>query len=448
MISYARFKFLSVLPLAALTACPAPPAMDAGAEAGPPDVSPVDATPELDAGGDAAVLDVAPMDGAASDGARPDASVTDASVTDGGTACPLARVVVTTSDGTEGAYVTGTVADRRLQYIPPPAGRAIEQDHVVRRAGCRLYDLTRAFGAGSNELIELDPANPYAPRRTITLPPIPMVGTPNPYDVVEVSPTKAYLALYNSPRLWVFNPATGAMTGSVDLTPFTDRDGIPEAVLLHVAGGRAWVALQQLDRMGGFAPPSRSTVVAIDTATDQPADLDPAMPGLQASTQLTYGNPQTATPLANGRFWAIASTGTFGRGDDGGIDVLDTSTGRVAQTFAASVLGGDPGGLAAMNDERIWYAVRLSGDGGSRTEVREINVTRGMVRADPVFTRAEPLGDLQRGPDGNLWAINGSFGASGAVYVHGPDGASLSTFALPPRGDAGATGTYSLAFAP
>jgi hypothetical protein len=232
--------------------------------------------------------------------------------------CVLNRVIVTTSDGSEGAYVTGTVAARALSYLAPPMGASVEQDHVVRRAGCRVYDLNRSFGAGPNQLLELDPANPWAPRRTITIPPISMVGAPNPYDVVEVSASKSYLALYNGASLYVFNPQTGAMTGSISLAAFAGADAIPEAAMLHVANGRAWVALQQLDRTMGYAPPSRSTVVAIDTATDTLSDLDAMTAGVQSSVSLSFGNPQSSTATADGRYWVIASTGTFGSGADGG----------------------------------------------------------------------------------------------------------------------------------
>jgi hypothetical protein len=327
-------------------------------------------------------------------------------------------------------------------------GTVVEQDHVVRRAGCRVYDLWRTFGAVANQLVELDPANPYTPRRTITIPPIAMGQAPNPYDVVEVSPTKAYLVLYNGASIYVFNPQTGMTTGSIDLSMFADSDRIPEAALIHSANGRAWVALQQLDRMNGYAPPARSTVVAIDTATDTLADLDPAMPGVQASLSLSFGNPQYATASPDGRYWVIASTGTYGNGMDGGLDVLDTMTGRVVRNISAPMLGGDPGSLTMISARTAWVVTRPSGDGGAMTAIRAVDIMDGTVAATAAHTRPEPLGAIELGPDGNIWAINGTFGENGAVYVIDRSGMELSRYVLPARGDAGATGTYSLAFAP
>jgi hypothetical protein len=439
------FEWFAPLSLLAIAACSPPVSNDAGADSSAdvtvPDVTVTDVT----------VTDVTANEAATpADSAVTDAMVTDASApTDGGSAaCPLTRVVVTTTDGVEGAYVTGTVADRMLQYVPPPAGRSVEQDHVVRRAGCRVYALVRSFGAGPNQLIELDPANPFTPRRTITVPPVAMVGAPNPYDLVEVSPTKSYLVLYNSAQLYVFNPQTGAMTGSVDLRAFADSDGIPEASMIHFAGGRAWIALQQLDRGMGYAPPARSTVVAIDTATDQPADLDAMTAGVQSTVQLTYGNPQSSTVASDGRHWLIASSGTFGNRADGGIDVLDTVTGRIVATFSAAMLGGGPGSLTMVAPTRAWVATRVASDAGSSTVVREIELTGMLVNATPALTRPQALSDLQRGPDGNVWALDGQFGGGGGVYVFSTAGMPVSTFTLPPRGDAGSSGTYSLAFAP
>lgn len=380
--------------------------------------------------------------------AAADASASDGAADGGMNSCALTRVVVTTSDGAEGAYVTGSVSTRTLSYLAPPMSAMVEQDHVVRRAGCRVYDLFRSFGAGPNQLVELDPANPYTPRRTITIPPIAMVGAPNPYDVVEVSATKAYLVLYNGASIYVFNPQTGAMTGSINLSMFAGADGIPEAALIHVANGRAWVALQQLNRMMGYAPPAQSTVVAIDTATDTLADLDSAMAGVQPSLSLNYGNPQSAAASPDGRYWVIASTGTFGNGADGGLDVLDTMTGRIVRNVSASMLGSDPGSLTMVSARTAWVVTRASGDGGAMTAIRAVDVVDGTIAATAAHTRPEQLGAIQLGPDGNIWAINGSFGTNGAVYVIAPSGMELSRYVLPTRGDAGSTGTYSLAFAP
>jgi hypothetical protein len=440
------FCTLAAASLVAACSPPAPPA-DAGADSSAqPDASALpDATMEASSLPDASDDGSAPSDVVATD--TPAADAGDAGDA-GMNSCALNRVIVTTSDGSEGAYVTGSVATRALSYLAPPMGASVEQDHVVRRAGCRVYDLNRSFGAGPNQLLELDPANPWAPRRTITIPPIPMVGAPNPYDVVEVSASKSYLALYNGASLYVFNPQTGAMSGSISLASFAGADAIPEAAMLHVANGRAWVALQQLDRTMGYAPPARSTVVAIDTATDTLADLDAMTAGVQSSISLSFGNPQSSTATADGRYWVIASTGTFGSATDGGLSVIDTQTGAEVRSVSAAMLGGDPGAVTMVDATTAWVVTRPSADGGAQTVVRAVNIMTGAVAAMPVHQRAEPLGAIERGPDGNIWAINGSFGANGAVYFIAPNGAELGRFVLPSRGDAGTTGTYSIAFAP
>lgn len=445
--TFSRSLALSLTVGATLLAACSPPAPmnDAG-----PDANANDANAPADSAMEASLADAANNDAAGDDAANNDgSSATDSASSDAGmNSCALTRVVVTTTDGVEGAYVTGSVSTRTMSYLAPPMSAMVEQDHVVRRAGCRVYDLFRSFGAGPNQLVELDPANPYMPRRTITVPPIAMVGAPNPYDVVEVSPTKSYLVLYNGASIYVFNPQTGAMTGSIDLSMFAGADGIPEASLIHVANGRAWVALQQLDRTMGYAPPAQSTIVAIDTATDTLADLDASTAGVQASLSLHYGNPQSAAASPSGRYWLIASTGTFGNGMDGGVDVLDTMTATIVRNVPAAMLGSDPGSVTWIDDTNAWIVTRASGDGGAMTAIRALDTSTGAVAVAPAHTRPEPLGSIERGPDGNVWAINGSFGANGAVYVIAPSGMELSRFALPARGDAGTTGTYSLAFAP
>lgn len=410
--------------------------LDALPEAAADSAPPTDALPE-------AAADAAPE--AAADAAA-DAPA------DAAPSCVLRNVVATTTTGTTGGYVLGTVAARDLRVATPPMGAMIQQDHVVRQSGCILFDLWRTFSPGANQLVVLDPANPYTPRQTITLPAMSpggdaAVDAVNPYDIAVLAPDRAYVVLYNLPRLLIVNPATGALRGSVDLSMFAGADGIPEAATINVTGGRAWVTLQQLDRPGGYTAPARSTLVAVDTATDTLADLDAATAGVQASVQLTFGNPGSTALSPDGRLLLVASVGNFGSNTDGGIDMVDTTTGRVLRSLPASTLGGDPSSVVFVSATEAWAALSrpaAGADAGSEYLLVSFNPTSGSVDTTPrVRSSSVQWGGLRLGPDGNVWALNTAFGANGTVGVFMPNGAPVGTpFTI------ASTGTYSLDFAP
>ncbi len=210
----------------------------------------------------------------------------------------------------------------------------IHSDAVVRHDGRYLYVLNRLF---SDNVLVLDPLDAYAVLHQYT---VTDVGA-NPRDFEGVSPTKAYVSLYETNLLRVGNPVTGALSGTIDLSVFADSDGLVEADQMTRLGERLFVALQQLDRSAGWIPTGQSTVAVIDTATDTLFDTDPSTPALDGIA-LQYQNP----------FWEMRYEGILGRivvicagrflSLDGALEVLNPFTLRSEGALLTEVeAGGD-----------------------------------------------------------------------------------------------------------
>lgn len=369
--------------------------------------------------------------------------------------CMLTRVIASTSDGTAGGYMAGTLAPPTVAGVPTAAGAMVAQDHAVRTSGCVAFDLWRTFAAEPNQVVVLDAANLFAPRRTITLPTVPTDGasapqSANPHDIAVVSPTKAYVTQYNSPNLAVVDPS-GASTAvrTIDLGAFAGTDGIPEAESVLVVGTRAYVTLQQLDRTMGYRAPDRSTVVVIDTATDALVDTDGATAGTQGIS-LSFGNPQRIVASSDGAFLLVSSSGNFDSDADGGIDVIDAATNRVVRTLRASDFGGkEPGSVEVLDASVAWAVVDTTTGAPPMTvttsAIRAFDFRTGMVTAAPVaMSTSARYGGLRRSPDGNIWAVNTSFGMNATVFAFRPNGTSAIAS---PTVIAG-TGTTAVDFAP
>jgi hypothetical protein len=192
----------------------------------------------------------------------------------------------------------------------------------------------------------------------------------NPQDIVLCSPTKAYVSLYERNYLAIINPQTGAALGSVDLSSFADADGLPEAAGLARVGNRVFVALQRLDRPGGFVASNPSLVAVVDCTTDQLVDADPVTPGIQAIT-LTGRNPfadMSVDPVREKI--VVGEVGNFGV-LDGGVEYINPVTLQAEGFFITeSALGGD------LN------AVKLAADCTGYVIVNDATFRTKLVRFD------------------------------------------------------------------
>ncbi len=97
----------------------------------------------------------------------------------------------------------------------------------------------------------------------------------NPYDILTVSDTKAYVIRYGSPLVWIVNPSatSGAnfKTGVLDLSAYADADGVPEVASGVIVDGKLFLVMQRLDTNKGWLP-GAAYVAVYDTTTDQEID--------------------------------------------------------------------------------------------------------------------------------------------------------------------------------
>lgn len=88
----------------------------------------------------------------------------------------------------------------------------------------------------------------------------------NPQDVAVDSQGRRWVTRYEKPSVAVIEP-DGTFSGTVDLSADADADGFPEAAGIHVAGDHAYVAIERLDRCGGWLPVGPGRILDIDLAT-------------------------------------------------------------------------------------------------------------------------------------------------------------------------------------
>ena len=172
----------------------------------------------------------------------------------------------------------------------------------------------------------------------------------NPYQVVHVSDSKAYVVRYGNTnfsdgsalggkKIWVINPgisdsskcATEFKTGEIDLSAFdsADKPDMSSAVLV---GSKLFVTIQNLK--GGMTSNGVTTsqVVVINTDTDSVIDVDSSQSGIQAIDLVGFNPTKIIYSAALNKLF-VANIGDYAS-NYGSLDAIDPDTYQVSQVIA------------------------------------------------------------------------------------------------------------------
>lgn len=160
----------------------------------------------------------------------------------------------------------------------------------------------------------------------------------NPHDAALCG-SVLFVSMYGGTTLGVYDPTNGNAVATVDLSPYDDGDGYPEASDLVVIGEKLYVALQQLDQNNGWVA-NGGMVAEVDCAERTVTDAWE----VGASPDL-FNNPVNPDTL-------IVRTGTYfdetGAFDfTGGLATFDPGTGASAAFLEEADLAGNITGFAS-----------------------------------------------------------------------------------------------------
>lgn len=221
-----------------------------------------------------------------------------------------AVLFVHTSDFSTGSYSTLTLGPpfRSYSKLGFTHSDAISKYNSIDE---KVYVINRL---GSDSVQVLDPNLNFETTREFAL-----ESGSNPQDMVFLSLEKAYVSLYEKPYILIINPKTGKKIGKIDLSSYSDPDGVPEAhqFFLHSVGSKTYLylTLQRLNRFNLFKPTDYSLLLIIDPFLDIVVHAL-KLKGTNPNSKIIY------SPLTGNLHFS--SLGNYGRyySLDGGIESI------------------------------------------------------------------------------------------------------------------------------
>ncbi|MBI1798980.1 MAG: T9SS type A sorting domain-containing protein [Candidatus Eisenbacteria bacterium] len=282
----------------------------------------------------------------------------------------------------------------------------VYSDATLRWYDGKIYVVNR-FGQDNIQVI--DPASAYATVLQFST----GVGT-NPQDIAFLTPTRAFVPLYERTALLVCNPQTGATLDTISLAAFADADHLPEMAHVALVGNRLFVAIQRLDRAHGYVPTAYSLVAVIDAQADTVLDADPITPGKQA-IRLTGTNPVTTfSYVPSTRRLLIGCAGSYGAAD-GGIDAIDVDSMQDLGFIATeATLGGDLGDIEWFSPT---HGYAIVSDAFFNANLVSFNPSNGALIGTVRSPGGFSLPDCAVNDRGELYVADNSFTTAG-IYVY------------------------------
>jgi hypothetical protein len=168
-------------------------------------------------------------------------------------------------------------------------------------------------GTPADELRVLDPTS-FEPVRILQFD----AGS-NPQDVV-IAGASVFVSFFDRSAVRRFDLATGDVIASIDLAPFADGDGMPEAGRMIRDRNHLFVQCQRLDRSPQAGDPVRGMIAVIDERKNELVDADPTTPGAQAIALEGFW-PRLEMQIEGRRLY-VSVPGGF-HDQSGGIEAVD-----------------------------------------------------------------------------------------------------------------------------
>ncbi len=320
-----------------------------------------------------------------------------------------------TYDGPERVIVTETDTSRETgsySVLDPQTGdwlalgEPAHSDNVAGCAGAWLLVINRYYG---DNLQFVDPET------GATVAQYSVGNGTNPQAAVFWG-ERVFVSLYQTDYLLVAQWDTGEEIGRVDLSPWTDDDGMAEASQLFVHDGLLWVTLQAWDQLRAWTLAGDGTLLGVD-----PESMD-----VVEEIPLGLPNPSGRWNL-DGDMARVAAHGAYLDGDDlvldGGLLEVDLASGTASTMELSEELAQANIYDAVIHGDDVW----LSAFSSFYDSSYEAWSLEGPTQGDTLFEGYTPAWTWEdpADPSAGVWLAR--FGEGTVEHRSWPDGALIDS---------------------
>jgi len=256
----------------------------------------------------------------------------------------------------------------------------------------------------------------------------------NPYKVLEVSSSKAYILRYDQTAVWIVDPSAtdeqDFKIGELDLSDYVASTEATTGTSVEmvdgaIVDGKLFIAMQRLrdGTQGKWGPAYSYTyaskVAVFDITTDSEIDTTPADSTDEKAISLTGNNIQ-ALSVADSQIFA-ASRGDYDT-NYGRLETINSADYSVNTLLEGSSLEGHILDVVAISDTQLYFLVDFSGYNDSQEWVSRQGLyksSNGRVSTmlDKSLNTSFPA--IEKDNDGTLWIASADESNPGVYRVDG-----------------------------
>lgn len=243
------------------------------------------------------------------------------------------------------------------------------------------------------------------------------VNSRNPYALVSLNETKAYLLRYGSSKVWIVNPQATSIedfkTGELDLTsyvPDNNSSGTPTPSSAVINDGKLFVAMQ---RISDDWAPGVAYVAVFDTATDAELETNANDEDSVKGIPLTGVNPLEHSLVASDDKVFVTTRNAYSSFDlsFSRIEEINTGDYSVRQILNAGDIEGNTASyiqssVVVSPEKGYFYASQAIFEPAYHevSSLYEFNPTTGaIVEADVAYTGTEQIAFIGLDAANFLW---------------------------------------------
>lgn len=249
-------------------------------------------------------------------------------------------------------------------------------------------------------------------------------GSANPYQLVFVNESKAYLLLYGKNKAWIVDPSAtqaddffSGQTLNLDAYMPDDSIGAVNMSAGIVVNGKLFITMQRLD--GNYSPSNTGYVAVFDTETDTELETNADASDNLKGIPLKGRNPTNIQYLEQMGL-VVTNLGSYSAPFDGtSLDIIDPETYQVSSMIQDSDID------TQINDAVIISQTQgyiLNYAGWQDISLQSFNPSEGASSLTTINNlTGMDLRDIELSPEGRVWLADATLANPGIRVINPSD---------------------------